>query len=145
MGRTARDLDVGMEGRAIGRLDSETLNTDADGTSAAHGGESVGQLCMRVGQWLASLETQPGHVIAVTHPFVIRAAMLYITVACMPDVLRIDVEPLSSVELPVRPVYWLVAVNGVKYAYLPQGTDMCKMASLVGAIVTAHDTRLLVP
>ena len=96
-----RDLDVGIwKGQAIGQLDSETLNTWAtDSTSAAHGGESVGQLCMRVGQWLKSLETQPGHVIAVTHPFVIRAAMLYVMQLPVLMFYRIDVEPLSSVEL----------------------------------------------
>lgn len=102
-----RDLDVGIWKRqAIGQLDSETLNTWAtDSTSAAHGGESVGQLCMRVGQWLKSLETQPGHVIAVTHPFVIRAAMLYVMQLPVLMFYRIDVEPLSSVELRFNG-YW---------------------------------------
>ena len=102
-----RDLDVGIwKGQAIGQLDSETLNTWAtDSTSAAHGGESVGQLCMRVGQWLKSLETQPGHVIAVTHPFVIRAAMLYVMQLPVLMFYRIDVEPLSSVELRFN-WYW---------------------------------------
>ena len=102
-----RDLDVGIwKGQAIGQLDSETLNTWAtDSTSAAHGGESVGQLCMRVGQWLKSLETQPGHVIAVTHPFVIRAAMLYVMQLPVLMFYRIDVEPLSSVELRFNG-YW---------------------------------------
>ena len=102
-----RDLDVGIwKGQAIGQLDSETLNTWAtDSTSAAHGGESVGQLCMRVGQWLKSLKTQPGHVIAVTHPFVIRAAMLYVMQLPVLMFYRIDVEPLSSVELRFNG-YW---------------------------------------
>ena len=60
---------------------------------------------MRVGQWLKSLETQPGHVIAVTHPFVIRAAMLYVMQLPVLMFYRIDVEPLSSVELRFNG-YW---------------------------------------
>ncbi|EPL05880.1 histidine phosphatase family protein [Pseudomonas sp. CF150] len=104
-----RDLDVGAwKGQRIGQLDSATLNTWAtDSASAVHGGESVGQLCIRVGQWLNSLETHPGHVIAVTHPFVIRAAML--SVMQLPSAMfyRIDVEPLSATELRFNGVWRL--------------------------------------
>lgn len=104
-----RDLDVGIwKGQAIGQLDSETLNTwTTDSTSEAHGGESVDQLCIRVGQWLKSLETHPGHVIAVTHPFVIRAAMLSAMQLPISMFYRIDVEPLSATELRFNGVWRL--------------------------------------
>ncbi|WP_248751926.1 histidine phosphatase family protein [Pseudomonas sp. MWU15-20650] len=70
-----------------------------DSRAAPHGGESVGQLCERVGRWLHSLEPLPGHVVAVTHPFVIRAALLH-ALQCAPAMFgSIDIEPLSSVEL----------------------------------------------
>ncbi|EIK60012.1 histidine phosphatase family protein [Pseudomonas sp. B2021] len=104
-----RDLDVGAwKGQRIGQLDSATLNTWAtDSASAVHGGESVGQLCIRVGQWLNSLETHPGHVIAVTHPFVIRAAMLSVMQLPISMFYRIDVEPLSATELRFNGVWRL--------------------------------------
>ncbi len=70
-----------------------------DSDAAPHGGESVMQLCERVSQWLQSLEQTPGHVLAVTHPFVIRAALLNV-MQCSPAAFgAIDVEPLSSTEL----------------------------------------------
>ncbi len=62
-----------------------------------HGGESRVQLCNRVGAWLATLESTPGHIVAVTHPYVIRAALTQVLgSAAFND---IDVEPLSSIEL----------------------------------------------
>jgi broad specificity phosphatase PhoE len=68
---------------------------DADATP--HGGESVPQLCQRVALWLASLQGTSGHVVAVTHPFVIRAALIHVMRGTA--IHDIDVEPLSMVEL----------------------------------------------
>ena len=68
-----------------------------DPTSAPHGGESVVQLGKRVEQWLKTLETTPGHVIAITHPFVIRAALTHVLQGAAFN--QIDVEPLSAIEL----------------------------------------------
>ena len=64
---------------------------------APPGGESVVQLCERVASWLATLQTTPGHVVAVTHPFVIRAALMQVLQGEAFN--RIDVEPLAAVEL----------------------------------------------
>lgn len=62
-----------------------------------HGGESRVQLCNRVAEWLATLESTPGHIVAVTHPDVIRAALTHVLKgAAFND---IDVEPLSAIEL----------------------------------------------
>ncbi len=64
------------KGQAISQLNGDQLNTWlTDSTCAPHGGESVDDVCTRVAQWMKSLETQPGHVVAITHPFVIRAAL----------------------------------------------------------------------
>ncbi|QJI37336.1 histidine phosphatase family protein [Pseudomonas sp. ADAK13] len=99
-----RDCDFGRwQGLAIDEVqqaEPEALQAWlTDSTSAPHGGESVAQLCERVGQWLQSLEQTPGHVLAVTHPFVIRAALLHV-MQCPPSQFNlIDVEPLSSTEL----------------------------------------------
>ncbi|MFJ7283528.1 histidine phosphatase family protein [Pseudomonas sp. NPDC099000] len=68
-----------------------------DPTSAPHGGESVAQLAERVAQWLKSLEATPGPILAITHPFVIRAALTQVLQAKAFNL--IDVEPLSAIEL----------------------------------------------
>lgn len=97
-----RDCDwgrwSGVSIKDLQRSEEAALNSWLRDTHAApHGGESVTQLCKRVAGWLASVQATPGHVLAVTHPFVIRAALT--------EVMRgsafhdIDVEPLSTVEL----------------------------------------------
>ncbi|WDG50352.1 histidine phosphatase family protein [Pseudomonas chlororaphis] len=99
-----RDCDMGRwQGLALDDLhreQPEALQTWlADSHSAPHGGESVAQLCERVAAWLAALSGQPGHVLAVTHPLVIRAALLHV-MQCPPASFNaIDVEPLAQVEL----------------------------------------------
>ena len=68
-----------------------------DPNSAPHGGESVAQLVERVAAWLTTLTATPGHIVAITHPFVIRAALTHV-LQC-PAFNLIDVEPLSAIEL----------------------------------------------
>ena len=104
-----RDGDLGRwKGQRLSHLDSDEvqawLNNSA---SAPHGGESVDQVCMRVAQWMKTLEAQPGHVVAITHPFVIRAAMLYVMQCPVSMFYRIDVEPLSATELRFNTVWRL--------------------------------------
>nr|WP_246890033.1 histidine phosphatase family protein [Pseudomonas chlororaphis] len=99
-----RDCDMGRwQGLALDDLhreQPEALQTWlADSHSAPHGGESVAQLCERVAAWLASLSEQPGHVLAVTHPLVIRAALLHVMECPLASFNAIDVEPLAQVEL----------------------------------------------
>ncbi|AZF58063.1 putative phosphoglycerate mutase [Pseudomonas sp. R11-23-07] len=104
-----RDVDLGhWKGQALRALDSAELNAWlTDSAHAPHGGESVAQLCTRVGQWMKALENQPGHVLAVTHPFVIRAALLYVMQYPASMFYRIDVEPLSRTELRFNAVWRL--------------------------------------
>lgn len=104
-----RDGDFGAwKGQGIGQIDSVQLNAWlTDSTSAPHGGESVEQICARVAQWLKSLEAQPGHVVAVTHPFIIRAALLNVMQLPMTMFYRIDVEPLAITELRFNSVWRL--------------------------------------
>ncbi|SDS41346.1 Broad specificity phosphatase PhoE [Pseudomonas cedrina] len=104
-----RDGDFGRwKGKDLNEVDRDEL-ADWIGNSAstAHGGESVDQVCARVGRWLKSLETHPGHVVAVTHPFVIRAAMLYVMQFPISMFYLIDVEPLSATELRFNQVWRL--------------------------------------
>lgn len=71
----------------------------SDPHCAPHGGESVAQLCERVAGWLDDLSRTPGHVLAITHPFVIRAALLHVMQCPLQAFHHIDVEPLSTTEL----------------------------------------------
>lgn len=61
------------------------------------GGESVTQLGARVAAWLMQVQLAPGHVVAVTHPFVVRAALMQVVQGAAFN--AIDVEPLASIEL----------------------------------------------
>ena len=99
---TLRDCDWGRwHGRSIKDLQhKEEAALQAwleDPHATPHGGESVAQLCERVAAWLVSLQATPGHVVAVTHPFVIRAALIQMMRGSAFH--YIDVEPLSVVEL----------------------------------------------
>ncbi|MBV4456087.1 MULTISPECIES: histidine phosphatase family protein [Pseudomonas] len=104
-----RDADFGVwKGQFINQLNHDELNAWlTDSTFRAHGGESMDALFARVAQWLKSLETQPGHVVAITHPFVIRAAMLHVMQLGLAMFYRIDVEPLSATELRFNEVWRL--------------------------------------
>ncbi len=111
------DCDVGRwRGLSIDKLlksEPEQLQAWLDDPDAApHGGESVARLCRRVAGWLASLEGKPGHVLAVTHPFVIRAALVNVLHCPATAFNRIDIEPLSTVELRFNGV-WRLRAQGL--------------------------------
>lgn len=110
------DCDLGRwRGLSIDELlktEPEQLQAWLDDPQATpHGGESVAQLCRRVGGWLASLEDRPGHLLAVTHPFVIRAALVSVLQCPAAMFNRIDIEPLSIVELRFNGV-WRLRTQG---------------------------------
>jgi broad specificity phosphatase PhoE len=97
-----RDCDFGRWGGVrIGELqkaEAEKLQYWlVDPASAPHGGESVLQLEERMSVWLTSLQSTPGHIVAITHPFVIRAALTHVLQGGASSL--IDVEPLAAVEL----------------------------------------------
>lgn len=108
------DCDLGRwRGLSIDELlkvEPQALQTWLDDAEAApHGGESVARLCHRVADWLASLEARPGHLLAVTHPFVIRAALMTVLGCPAATFNRIDIEPLSTLELRFNGVWRLRA------------------------------------
>ncbi|MFW9078961.1 histidine phosphatase family protein [Pseudomonas sp. P2757] len=88
----------GQSIKDLQRQEPEELQAWIDDPHAApHGGESVAQLGARVAVWLASLQDTPGHIVAITHPFVIRAALMQVMQGRAANC--IDVEPLAAVEL----------------------------------------------
>jgi len=71
----------------------------SDPASRAHGGESVEELIARIRPWLGHQQEEGGRVIAVTHPAVIRAAVVVVLGAPAASFWRIDIAPLARVEL----------------------------------------------
>jgi len=66
---------------------------------APHGGETIGGLLTRVSVWLAALPRVPGRVAAVTHPAVVRAAVLCVLGAPARSFWNLDVKPLSETRM----------------------------------------------
>ena len=115
-----RDCDFGRwKGARIKELqksEPEGLQSwlvDPDG--APHGGESVTRVIERVVAWLTTLQSSPGHIVAVTHPFIIRAALTHVLHSSAFNL--IDVEPLSAIELQFNG-RWRLRLPGTQ----PEGT-----------------------
>ncbi len=83
-----------------------------DPDAAPPGGESFSQLVRRMGQWLDALGTTSGAsrrahgVIAVTHAPLLRAAIVHATGASPTVFPRIEIAPLSVVELRCSQRVW---------------------------------------
>ncbi|PRX22425.1 broad specificity phosphatase PhoE [Paraburkholderia sp. BL18I3N2] len=113
------DLNYGKwQGRRLADLAADAPQDIAawtrDPEAAPHGGESFSQLVKRVGEWLEAssdgemdgASTRPRDVIAVTHAPVLRAAIVY-ALGASPDIFsRIEIAPLSMIELRRSPRGW---------------------------------------
>jgi broad specificity phosphatase PhoE len=99
-----RDIDLGDW---AGRGFDEMLSVDPSGiaawtkdpAAAPHGGETVENLCIRVSQWMEPQNRAGGRIIAVTHPAVIRAAIAFALEVDPLGFWRIDIGPLTQVDL----------------------------------------------
>ncbi len=97
------DCDLGRwQGLALKQLQAEQPQALAqwlqDPASTVHGGESFAALCQRLAAWLAAFD-RPGEWLAVTHPMVMRAVLVQVLGCPMSASQRIDVLPLSRLEL----------------------------------------------
>jgi broad specificity phosphatase PhoE len=99
------DLDCGLwRGRALDEVDSEDLEVWlTDPRRAPHGGESIADVIGRVAGWLATLT---GPTVAVTHPAVIRAAIVLALDAPPKSFWRIDIAPAGRVVMHLRQGRW---------------------------------------
>ncbi|TRW80032.1 histidine phosphatase family protein [Mycolicibacterium sp. 018/SC-01/001] len=102
------DLDHGRwRGEVLGRVaPAELAIWLTEPTQAPHGGESVVDLVSRVRGWLDSLTSENVRMVAVTHPAVIRAAMLVVLDAPARSFWRIDIAPASRTTLHFRGHAW---------------------------------------
>jgi broad specificity phosphatase PhoE len=84
----------------------------ADPQAAPHGGESLAAFCGRVAALMEGLLPEKGGTIAVTHPAVIRAAVLHALGAPAQAFWRIDAEPLSQVRFTGDGRRWSLRMKG---------------------------------
>jgi broad specificity phosphatase PhoE len=83
----------------------------ADPQAAPHGGESLADVAARVAPVLDGLLAMRGHTIAVTHPAVIRAAIVNALGAPLHAFWKIDVEPLSVTEFTSDARRWALRIG----------------------------------
>lgn len=102
------DLDCGRwRGHALAAVKPGELEAWlTDPTKAAHGGETITGLVDRVAGWLKSLTDNALPAVAVTHPAVVRAAILAALDAAPDSFWRIDVAPAGRVVMHLRAGRW---------------------------------------
>lgn len=113
------DWDLGLwAGKSLDEVAQESptaferWTTDPD--FAGHDGESLQQLRSRVTRWLDRLEDEAHpRLVAVASPAVVRAVLLSVLDAPPATFWRLDLEPLTSVHVSLRPgrraVRWAAA------------------------------------
>ncbi len=102
-----RDIDYGeWRGLAMDKVPADQVAVWlADPAASPHGGESIVELIDRVRGWMAEATTT--QTLAVTHPSVIRAAVLLTLDAPPKSFWRIDIPPLSITRLHYRGAWTL--------------------------------------
>jgi broad specificity phosphatase PhoE len=106
-------------GEWTGRDLEDLLATETDAVSAwlerphtaPPGGETANDLIARVADWLGDLTADDDHsvrrtVVAVVHPAVVRAAVLYALDAPAESLRHVDVRPLARVTLSAHATSW---------------------------------------
>nr|WP_213805142.1 histidine phosphatase family protein [Granulicella sp. dw_53] len=83
-----------------------------DVAAVPHGGESIVQLIERAGRWL---EDQQGgdHMLAITHPAVIRAALVHALGAPPEAFWKVDIAPLTVTDLRFNGRFWTLRSVGL--------------------------------
>ncbi|WP_095206499.1 histidine phosphatase family protein [Granulibacter bethesdensis] len=106
------DLDYGAwRGRTMAdcaqSMPSAVQTWIKDPDAAPHGGESISALLSRVSAWLDGVaDHSDGYVMAVTHAAVMRAAVIHALAAPADAFWRIDIAPLSRVEMNAGDRRW---------------------------------------
>jgi len=86
----------------------------ADAGFCPGGGDSLASVAQRATEFLAQMREAEGHVIAVTHAAVIRAAIARVLQAPAAASWNIDVPPLSLTDLRSDGTRWALRAHGVE-------------------------------
>ncbi|BCK58295.1 histidine phosphatase family protein [Nocardia wallacei] len=99
-----RDLDAGAwRGAELTSVPPDELHAWlTDPEFRGHGGEAVVDVVERARQWLTAVAHEDTPTVAVTHPAVIRAALLVVLDAPPKSFWRMDIPPLSVTRLHYR-------------------------------------------
>jgi broad specificity phosphatase PhoE len=84
----------------------------SDPSAAPHGGESLLSLTQRIAQWLDGEKAMDRRSILVTHPSIVRAAIVHAIDAPPKSFWRIDVAPLSVTRLSGTDGRWNLVSAG---------------------------------
>jgi broad specificity phosphatase PhoE len=110
------DVDYGSwRGKSLDEVQScnpeglELWLTDME--AAPHGGESIVALLARIERWMDG-QQHAGHTLAVSHPAVIRAAIVLALHAPAQSFWRIDIAPLSITDLRWNGGSWNLRWSG---------------------------------
>jgi broad specificity phosphatase PhoE len=111
------DLDLGAwRGRTLADIEperpSDLLTWLSDPEATPHGGESLAALASRVSAWLDGLPSVPSRIAAVTHPAVVRAAVLHALGAPLAGFWRLDVAPLTQTWFSHHAGRWQLRETG---------------------------------
>lgn len=106
-----------------GKSLDEVQSTDPDGIrrwltdidAAPHGGESIANFLARIKRWLA-VQHGSGHTLVVTHPAVIRAAVVLALQAPAQSFWRIDIPPVSITDLRWNGGFWNLRSSGCPFS-----------------------------
>jgi broad specificity phosphatase PhoE len=112
-----RDCDYGAwAGRTFDEVYAHELDAASawlhDPTATPHDGESIAAVMRRVGQWLADEQAPRQRIIVVTHPAIIRAAIVLAIEAAPQSFWRIDIAPLSVTRLSSLGGRWNLSAAG---------------------------------
>lgn len=107
-------------GAWTGRTLDEVMARDPNGvetwlrdpTATPHSGESLLSLMQRIAQWLEGEKAMDRRSILVTHPGIVRAAIVHALDATPKSFWRIDVAPLSVTRLSGRDGRWNLTYAG---------------------------------
>jgi broad specificity phosphatase PhoE len=107
------DLDLGeWRGRTPADVEADLASWLTDPAAVPHGGEPVSALLERVADWLAGLPGPRSRLAAITHPAVVRAAVLYALGAPPACFWRLDAGPLTQTWLTRENGRWQVRETG---------------------------------
>jgi broad specificity phosphatase PhoE len=120
-----RDCDYGRwRGKTMDNVQIEdpdgVLGWLTDPGAIPHGGESMEALIGRIGKWMDE-QSHVKHTIAVTHPAVIRAAIVRALRLPPQSFWRVDIAPLTLTDLRFHRDLWTLRCSGCSLPTTQQG------------------------